>query len=366
MKTFVIAALPGDGIGPEITREAVKAVQAAEAGFDSFALDFQYHQAGAALYRDTGVIISKETEEAMDRADAIYLGAMGLPDVLLPDGTETQGIIINGTRKRLNLFAGVRPIRLMPNVESPLKGKDNIDFVIIRESTEGLFASFMSGANVYNKVYADTMIITREGTEKVTDYAFRLAQKRHGRPSDGKKVVTCVDKSNNFTCQAFFRKVYNEVAEKYPEIQRDYSYVDAINVGLILHPENYDVLVSENIFGDIISDMAAALVGGMGMAPSGDIGYDHAMFQPAHGSAPTLAGKNVANPIAAILSGAMMLEWLGEKHGIEDMNRAAEAVREAVDNVLRKGHLTSDLGGSTSTSDFGDYTVQEIQAILNR
>ncbi|MBQ6450367.1 MAG: hypothetical protein IJJ29_00400, partial [Solobacterium sp.] len=250
MKRFTIATLPGDGIGPEIIEEGIKVIRAVEQGFDSFKLDFNYYDAGAAFYRDTGVIIAKEVEEAMDAADAIFLGAMGLPEVTLPDGTETQGIIINGTRKRLNLFAGVRPIRLMPNVQSPLKGKDKIDFVIVRESTEGLFASFMSGANVYDKVYADTMIITREGTEKVTDYAFRLSEKRNGRPADGKKVVTCVDKSNNFTSQAFFRRIYNEVAEKYPEIGRDYSYVDAINVSLILHPENYDVLVSENIFGD--------------------------------------------------------------------------------------------------------------------
>ena len=208
------------------------------------------------------------------------------------------------------------------------------------------------------------MIITREGTEKVTDYAFRLSEKRNGRPSDGKKVVTCVDKSNNFTSQAFFRKIYNEVAEKYPEIGRDYSYVDAININLILHPENYDVLVSENIFGDIISDMAATLVGGMGMAPSGDIGYDHAMFQPAHGSAPTLAGKNIANPIATILSGAMMLEWLGNKFGVEDMVKASEIITKAVDQVLINGHLTRDIGGDTSTSDFGDYTVEENRKLI--
>lgn len=364
MRTFTIATLPGDGIGPEIIREGVKVIEAVEEGFDSFKLNFDYYDAGAAFYRDTGVIIAKEVEQAMDSADAIFLGAMGLPEVTLPDGTETQGIIINGTRKRLNLFAGVRPIRLMPNVQSPLKGKDKIDFVIVRESSEGLFASFMSGANVYDKVYADTMIITREGTEKVTDYAFRLSEKRNGRPSDGKKVVTCVDKSNNFTSQAFFRKIYNEVAEKYPEIGRDYSYVDAININLILHPENYDVLVSENIFGDIISDMAATLVGGMGMAPSGDIGYDHAMFQPAHGSAPTLAGKNVANPIATILSGAMMLEWLGNKFGIEDMVKASEIITKAVDQVLINGHLTRDIGGDTSTSDFGDYTVEEIRQLI--
>ena len=324
MHTYRIATLPGDGIGPEVIAEGLKVLKAAEQAVGGFHLDYEYLEAGAGLYQRTGVIISPETEHSMDTAGAIYLGAMGLPDVRLPDGTETQGIVINGTRKRLNLFAGVRPIKLYPNVVSPLRGKDQIDFVIVRESTEGLFASFMAGANVYDKVYADTMIITREGTEKVCKYAFELARRRSGRPLDGKHVVTCVDKSNNFTCQAFWRKIYNEVAENYPDIGRDYSFVDAINVNLIFKPEAYDVLVAENIFGDIISDMAAALVGGMGMAPSGDIGLEHAMFQPAHGSAPTIAGKNIANPVATILSGAMMLDWLGQKHEDEAMILAGQ------------------------------------------
>lgn len=363
MRDYHIATLPGDGIGPEIIREGVKVLQAAEECVGGFHLEYEYLEAGAALYAATGVIIAPETERRMDAADAIYLGAMGLPEVRLPDGTETQGIIINGTRKRLNLFAGVRPIKLFKGIKSPLEGKDQIDFVILRESTEGLFASFMAGANVYDKVYADTMIITREGTEKVCDYAFRYARKRCGRPADGKRVVTCVDKSNNFTCQAFWRKIYDEVAERYPDIERDYAFVDAVNVGLILHPENYDVLVSENIFGDIISDMAAALVGGMGLAPSGDIGYEHAMFQPAHGSAPTIAGKNIANPVATILSGAMMLDWLGEKHGDGALARAGALVWQAVEDVIAQGCRTGDVGGNASTSQFGDRATARLREL---
>lgn len=363
MRNYQIATLPGDGIGPEIIREGVKVLKTAEECVGGFHLEYEYLEAGAALYASTGVIIAPETEKKMDEADAIYLGAMGLPEVRLPDGTETQGIIINGTRKRLNLFAGVRPIKLFQGIKSPLEGKDQIDFVILRESTEGLFASFMAGANVYDKVYADTMIITREGTEKVCDYAFRYARKRSGRPSDGKRVVTCVDKSNNFTCQAFWRKIYDEVAERYPDIERDYAFVDAVNVGLILHPENYDVLVSENIFGDIISDMAAALVGGMGVAPSGDIGYEHAMFQPAHGSAPTIAGKNIANPVAAILSGAMMLDWLGERHTDAALKTAGALVWRAVEDVIAQGCRTGDVGGNAATSEFGDRAAARLREL---
>ncbi len=359
MRHFAIACLPGDGIGPEVTSEAVKVLKAAQKKLGGFSLEFQIVQAGAALYRDTGVAFPDESFAACREADAILLGAMGLPEVVQEDGTEVQGKIIVETRKKLNLFAGVRPIKLMPGVVSPLRGVDKVDFVILRESSEGMFASFQAGASVYDKVHVDSMVITREGTEKVCDYAFKLAMKRNGRPSDGKRVVTCLDKSNNFKGMAFWRKIYDEIAAKYPGVQRDYAYVDAINV-LLQRPQDYDVLVVENIYGDIISDMAAAIVGGMGMAPSGDIGFEHAMFQPAHGSAPTIAGKNIANPVATILSGAMMLTWLGERSGCEACIKGGAMIQEAVEASLAAGHTTVDIGGNTATTAFGDAVVSRL------
>lgn len=363
MEKLDIVLLPGDGVGPEIIREGVKVLEAAESLIGGFGLKYTSYEAGAGLYRRTGVIFPDDAYAACRKADAIYLGAMGLPEVVQEDGTEVQGKIIVEMRKKLNLFAGVRPIKLYPGVQSPLRNATAIDMVIIRESSEGMFASFQSGADVYDKVYVDSMVITREGTEKVCDWAFKAAMQRNGRPSDGKKVVTCVDKSNNFRAMAFWRQIYNEVAEKYPEVQRDYSYIDAINVSLIQRPQDFDVLVVENIYGDIISDMAAALVGSMGMAPSGDIGYEHGLFQPAHGSAPTIAGKNIVNPVATIVSGAMMLDWLGDRKGNERLKAAGRCIEDAVTETLRSGRMTSDLGGKETTTSFGDAVVKKLEEL---
>lgn len=363
---FKIAVLPGDGIGPEVIVEGVKVLKAAQKLIGGFQMEFEFFDAGAEYFKKTGIAFPDSTFTACKDADAIFLGAMGLPNVVQEDGTEVQGKVIIELRKSLDLYAGLRPIRLRPGVKSPIIGKDKIDFVIIRESTEGLFASFQAGASVYNEVHVDPMVITRKGTERVCRYAFECSRKRNGRPLDGKKVVTCVDKSNNFKGMAFWRKIYDEVADSFPDISRDYSYVDAITLLMIQKPEAYDVMVTENIFGDIISDLAAGLVGGMGMAPSAEIGDKHAMFEPAHGSAPTIANKNIANPIATILSGAMMLEWLGEKYHNDSALKASQLIDKAVDSVLEKGNLTSDLGGKTSTTMFGEKTVKELELLVSK
>ncbi|GHU09094.1 3-isopropylmalate dehydrogenase [Betaproteobacteria bacterium] len=366
MASYKIACLPGDGVGPEVTAEGVKVLKVAQELSGAFSLEFENLVAGANLYQTTGEVFPDAAYETCKKADAIFLGAMGLPQVTYPDGTEVQGSIIVRMRKEFNLFAGVRPIKLYPGVQSPLRNADKIDFVILRESSEGMFASFQAGAEVFDKVHVDSMVITREGTEKVCEWAFKTSQQRNGRPSDGKKVVTCVDKSNNFKGMAFWRKIYNEIAAKYPDIGRDYSYVDAINIQLILHPQDYDVIVAENIYGDIISDMAGALVGSMGMCPSGDIGYDHGLFQPAHGSAPTLAGKNIVNPLATILSGGMMLDWLGDKHNNQEMKKMAVLIESAVEKALLAGNKTTDIGGTTSTSAMGDSVVTALKELCSK
>lgn len=361
--SFHIATLPGDGVGPEVVNEAIKVMRAAQEAIGGFELEFENLPAGAAHYQKTGIPFPVESFKKCEAADAIFLGAMGLPEVVQEDGTEVQGKVIIELRKTLNLFGGLRPIKMRPGVTSPIVGKDKIDFVIVRESTEGLFASFQAGASVHDEVHVDSMVITRKGTEKVCEYAFQLAEKRNGRPLDGKKMVTCVDKSNNFKGMAFWRKIYDEIAQKHPGVDRDYAYVDAITLWMIQKPEAYDVMVAENIFGDIISDLAAGLVGGMGMAPSGEIGLEHAMFEPSHGSAPTIAGQNIANPVATILSGALMLEWLGERHGNAGAAKAAKVIDQAVDAALAAGNLTVDLGGRTKTGEFGDATVAELRKL---
>ncbi len=199
------------------------------------------------------------------------------------------------------------------------------------------------------------MMITRRGTERIVEFAFRLAKRRNGRPLDGRRMVTCVDKANVFRSLAFFRKVFYEAAARHSDITADACYVDAMSLYMLQAPWNYDVLVMENMFGDILSDLGAGLVGGLGLGPSAEIGDQYALFQPSHGSAPQIAGMNMANPLATILSAAMMLDWLGERNGDTDATTAGRRIESAVAEILRDGKvLTPDLGGKATTAQMGD------------
>ena len=225
----------------------------------------------------------------------------------------------------------------------------DIDLVIVRESTEGLFASVGRGTLVDDREARDTMVITRKGSERVHEFAFRLAERRRARGRPGE--VTCVDKANVFVSMAFFRKVFDEVAARHPDVRARHRYVDAAALDLVCRPWTFDVLVTENMFGDILSDQAAGLVGGMGMAPSADIGDEHALFQPCHGSAPDIAGHGKANPTAMILSAAMMLDWLSDRHGDPRLAQAARRIETAVDAVFASGRmLPIELGGRDGTA----------------
>jgi 3-isopropylmalate dehydrogenase len=204
-------------------------------------------------------------------------------------------------------------------------------------------------------------VITRAGTRRVVDFAFQLAERRSGRPLDGRRMVTCVDKANVFRSFAFFRKVFFEVAADYPDVHAEATYVDAMSLYLVQNPAAYDVLVMENQFGDILSDLGAGIVGGLGLAPSAEIGDEHALFQPSHGTAPQLAGKNVSNPLAMILSARMMLEWLAQRHQDAAADRAAVLIERAVSRVLRAGRtLTPDLGGTATTRDVAQAVIRAI------
>ena len=280
----------------------------------------------------------------------MLVGAMGLPEVRWPDGTEMRPQV--DLRIKLDLYAGVRPIYLYATEHSPLKGlvAGDIDLVVLRENVEGLFASMNAGIDIRGEVAVDSMVITRTGTERLVRFAFELARERRSRPMK----VTCVDKANILRSMAFFRNVYDEVSSEYPEVEQERVYIDALVLYLVQRPETYDVMVMENMYGDIVSDLAAGLVGGMGMAPSGDIGEEAAVFQPSHGTGPDIAGKGIANPVATILSAAMMLKWLGTKHAddraIADGDRIERAVREAMG---KPGVGTPDIGGAMSTGAVG-------------
>jgi 3-isopropylmalate dehydrogenase len=316
-------------------------------------LNFTSHRAGAELYREIGETLPAAVLDDCLAADAVLLSAIGLPDVRQQDGTEVQPTMMVGLRRALGVHSAVRPVKLYPGAPCVLKDTGpGIDFVVIRENLEGLFASFGGGSKVGDEVATDTLVVTRKGTSQVADFAFRLARRRNGRPADGKKLVTCVDKANVFRSLAFFRKVFFDVAESYPEIASEAVYVDAMSLYMVQNPWDFDVLVMENQFGDILSDLGAGLVGGLGLGPSGEIGEDHALFQPSHGTAPQIAGRNIANPLATILSAAMMLDWLGDRHDDAVCGDAAVTLENAVARVLRDAaSLTPDLDGNASTTE---------------
>lgn len=363
-KGYKVVALPGDGVGPEVLAEGIKVLKAVEGVTPGLKLDFVQCEAGAGLYKRTGEAFPSSVFDLCKKADAIYKAPMGLFDVRYIDGSEVGPDVTLGLRFGLDLYANVRPAKLYPGVSSLVRGKSfgDIDYVIVRENTEGLYAARGGGSILRDELAVDSIVITRKGTKRVVKFAFELAKKREGAPLDGEKRVTCVDKSNVLKSYAFFRKVYDEVANEYPNVNRDYAYVDAMTQWMLRKPEWYDVVVTENMFGDIIADLAASTAGGMGLAPSANIGNERAMFEPVHGSAPRHAGKNEINPIATILSGRMMLEWLADKHNDDAARIAAEKMEKAVAALLAEGKVrTYDLGGTSKTSEVGDAIVNKIK-----
>jgi 3-isopropylmalate dehydrogenase len=342
-----IAVLAGDGIGPEVMAPALEVLRKIEASTD---LKFRFTEApaGANNYRETGKSMPESTVKLCDEADAILLGACGLPSVRYPDNTEIMPQV--ELRFHFDLYAGVRPARLIPGVPSPIVGADQrgIDLIVIRESTEGLFASMGKGV-VTDSEARETLVITRKTSERLFEFSFRLAERRKARGRPGQ--LTCVDKANVFKAFAFFREMFDDAAKRHPAVKTDRLYVDACSALLVKRPWDFDVMVMENMFGDILSDMTAGLIGGMGMAPSADIGDRHAVFQPCHGTAPDIMGQGKANPTGMILSAAMMLDWLADKHGLESAAEAGERIERAVDKAYADGIKPMEFGGGNGTAD---------------
>jgi 3-isopropylmalate dehydrogenase len=351
-----IAVLAGDGIGPEVMAPALEILRKIEARSD---LRFRFTEApaGANHYRETGKSMPDSTIKLCEEADAILLGACGLPSVRYPDNTEIAPQV--ELRFHFDLYAGVRPARLIPGVPSPIVGADRrgIDMVVIRESTEGLFASMGKGV-VTDEDARETLVITRKTSERLFEFSFKLAERRKTRGRTGQ--LTCVDKANVFKAFAFFRKMFDEAAERHPQVKADHLYIDACAANLVKRPWDFDVMVMENMFGDIISDLTAGLIGGMGMAPSADIGDRHAVFQPCHGTAPDIMGQGKANPTAMILSAAMMLDWLADKHGLESAAEAGERIEQAVDKIYADGIKPFELGGKNGTADIAKAVMAKL------
>ena len=352
-RTYKIAVLPGDGIGREVIPEARRVMVEAFGISDFIDLEFHEFECGGEYFLKTGNEWSEEAEVfTKTEADAILLGGIGAkgPDgntVRRPDGNLAGYSVVIGLRQELDLYANVRPVKLYEGVPTPLAGKgpSDIDMVIVRENTEGLYYPARGRFSEPDRNFAyDLRMITAKASERIARFAYDLAKDRNGAPVDKVKRVTCVDKSNLLAGCQLFREIFDKIGEKYKGVTKDYAYVDAWTLLVVRKPEYYDVVVAPNAFGDIISDLGGALVGGLGMIPSGNIGDKHAVFEPVHGSAPDIAGTGQANPIAALLSTAMMLEWLGKKFEDKGPVKTAGRIRGAIEEVLREGKIrTQDL-----------------------
>ncbi|HEY6238902.1 MAG TPA: isocitrate/isopropylmalate family dehydrogenase, partial [Thermoplasmata archaeon] len=313
-----------------------------------------------------------EAEAASRRAEAILLGAIGWPGATLPNGDNAGVSLVLGLRQALDLYANVRPCRLYPGVQHRISAgyqsvwePKNVDMVIVRENTEGLYTPARGRLKRAGEteVVIDTRVLTKKGSERVIRYAFELTKARaRGAPEDGRSRVTCVDKSNVLEGCRFFRETYDRIAATYPGVERDYAYVDAFTQWLVRNPEHFDVVVSTNMMGDIITDLASVLQGGMGFAAGGNIGDHHAMFEPVHGSAPKYAGKNQVNPFATFFAVEMMLRWLSDRHHDLRLARQADRLERAVGKVLTSGTArTYDQGGTVTTSGAGDRVAAAIR-----
>ncbi len=317
---YNIAVIPGDGIGSEVMESTI-------AVLNNLNLDFNYiyGEAGDACLEKTGYALPEKTIEIVRNADACLFGAAG----------ETAADVIVKLRQEMKMFANLRPVKSYPNTNSLA---ENIDFIIVRENTEGLYIAdkeeFTDEGAVAKRV------ITREAEERIIDYAFQYAK------DNNKSKVTGVHKANVLKkSDGLFKDIFYEVGEKYPDIEKEDFYVDATAMYLITQPEKFEVIVTTNLFGDILSDEGAGLVGGLGLIPSANIGNDGALFEPVHGSAPDIAGKGIANPIAMMLSAVMMLKYLGE-------NESGEKLENAILKLLTEAKvLTGDLGGNATTNE---------------
>jgi 3-isopropylmalate dehydrogenase len=359
--TYELVLLPGDGIGIEVIGDAraLLDVIGPAIGVD-FALD--EIACGGKFYLEHG---SRDwPERAEDRcaaADAILLGAVGWagPDgapVTMADGKMAGWSPVIGNRMKLDLYANVRPVRCLPGTKHGISARfqsvwapEAVDMVIVRENTEGLY----SGVGEKTALRAtDLRVITQRASERVIKKAFEISRERgKGAPADGKKRVTCIVKHNVLQGCRLFLDVFRQVGKQFPEIEQDVAIVDAFAMFVLTQPERYDVCVTTNMFGDILTDLASVLQGGMGMAVGCNVGDDHAMFEPIHGSAPPLAGKDRANPMAMLLATAEALGWLGKRYADDRLVRARKAIDEAVASIIARGEpLTADLGGSAPRS----------------
>ncbi|MDR0797442.1 MAG: isocitrate/isopropylmalate dehydrogenase family protein [Nitrososphaerota archaeon] len=339
MTEYKIALMPGDGIGPELTEATLKVLNVVQ---ENFAVNFHivYAEAGDAVLKKRGVALPEDSLKTIRESHVCLKGPVG----------ETAADVIVKLRLLFDLYANIRPLKAFPNV--PVASPD-IDMIFVRENTEDVYKGLEY--NIGNDVTVCLRVITRQNCERIAKHAFETAKIRP------KKKVTAIHKANVMRItDGLFKNVCQETAKKYPDIQYNEMYVDAAAMHLIRTPQNFDVICTCNLFGDILSDEAAQLIGGLGMAPGANIGDNFALFEPIHGSAPDIAGKQIANPVSMILSAKMMLNWLSEKFNDTACLKAAEAIEKATIQTLLNGLTVPDLGGKASTQQMAQAIAEEL------
>ncbi len=351
MNSYKIGVIGGDGIGPEVTREGLKVLKAAAAGED-FSYETVEYPYCSEYYLDTGQLVPNSAIEEWKTLDAVFLGAIGHPDV--EPGLVERSVIM-GLRFGLDLYVNLRPIKLYAEHLCPLKDvkPEDVDIAVIRENTEGLYSQI---GGIFKKGTPDEValvegIYTRKGVERAVRYAFELARRRNRQ-----NKVTLVDKANAIRPHDIWTRAFAEVGEEYPDIEQDHAYIDAACMWMVKNPQWFDVIVTPNLFGDIITDLGAMIQGGLGIAASGNIHPGQtSMFEPIHGSAPKYGGKNVASPVGAIAAVTMMLDFLGE-------TQAAARIEDAVHSLLVSRRIPSlDARSGLATDEIGDMVVAEIE-----
>lgn len=357
VKEYRVAVIPGDGIGKEVVPEGCKVLKAVEEVVGHFHLHLEEYPWGSEYYLQHGRMMPLGALKTLEDYDAIYLGAVGMP-AMVPDHETLWGLLLP-IRKGFEQYVNLRPIRLLPGLVGPLrnKGPADIDFVCVRENTEGEYSGVggrVHGGTPY-EVALQTSVFTRHALERVIRFSFELARKRPNRK------LTSVTKSNALQyTMVLWDEVFSELAAQYPDVEIEKWHVDAMAARFISHPETLDVIVASNLFADILTDLGGALQGSLGMSPSGNLNPERrwpSMFEPVHGSAPDIAGKGIANPIATIWAGSLMLEFLEE-------DRAAQMVMEGIIRTIAEGNmLTPDLGGSASTVEVGEAICSQIYGL---
>jgi tartrate dehydrogenase/decarboxylase/D-malate dehydrogenase len=344
MHSYKVAVIAGDGIGREVVPEGIKVLDAAAKKFD-FQLQWKHFDWSCETYLKTGAMMPADGLEQLSRFDSIFLGAVGHPAVA--DHISLWGLLIP-IRRHFQQYVNLRPVRLFAGIETPLKNwkPGDIDFCVVRENNEGEYSNI--GGRIYqgteDEIAIQQTVFTRRGVRRILRYAFELARKR-------KKHLTSATKSNGIIhTMPFWDECFQEMAEEYPDVRTDQYHIDILTAHFVRHPDWFDVVVGSNLFGDILSDLGPAVVGSIGIAPSGNMDPEKrfpSMFEPVHGSAPDIAGKGIANPIGQIWSGAMMLRHLGEEN-------AADAVENCIARALADGNVrTPDIGGKETTAELG-------------